>query len=197
MRHWDPRRDGHAQRKPGWAGQWDRHRWNMPGARRRKHARGWSRWRFSAGEIRLTLLGGIFAGLGVAVIGLTDWSGEVAGEAPTARGAITIARPGDVRVIDGDTFRFRGLKVRIADIDTPEMDGRCAHESDLARRATARLRTLIAQGPIELHPLASGRDEDQYGRKLRVVIRDGRSLGDQLVSEGLARTWTGRREPWC
>ena len=22
-------------------------------------------------------------------------------------------------------------------------------------------------------------------------------LGDQLVSEGLARTWTGRREPWC
>jgi endonuclease YncB( thermonuclease family) len=28
-------------------------------------------------------------------------------------------------------------------------------------------------------------------------LRDGRSLGDQLVSEGLARTWSGRREPWC
>ena len=34
-----------------------------------------------------------------------------------------------------------------------------------------------------------GRDEDRYGRKLRVVVRNGRSLGDQLVSEGLARTW--------
>jgi len=29
-----------------------------------------------------------------------------------------------------------------------------------------------------------GRDEDRYGRKLRVVVRNGRSLGDQLVSEG-------------
>ena len=26
---------------------------------------------------------------------------------------------------------------------------------------------------------------------------DGRSLGDILVSEGLARTGAGRREPWC
>jgi endonuclease YncB( thermonuclease family) len=54
---------------------------------------------------------------------------------------------------------------------------------------------LLRQGPFELQPV--GEDEDRYGRKLRVVTRGGRSLGDQLVSEGLARTWTGRREPWC
>ena len=42
-----------------------------------------------------------------------------------------------------------------------------------------------------------GRDQDKYGRDLRVVVRSGRSLGDQLVAEGLARTWSGRREPWC
>ena len=36
-----------------------------------------------------------------------------------------------------------------------------------------------------------GRNEDRYGRKLRVVVRNGRSLGDWLVSEGLARTWGG------
>lgn len=29
-----------------------------------------------------------------------------------------------------------------------------------------------------------------------VFMRDGRSIGDILVSEGLARTWTGR-QPWC
>lgn len=68
-------------------------------------------------------------------------------------------------------------------------------ESDA--RATARMRVLLNAGPFELHPLSSGRDEDRYGRKLRIVTRGGRSLGDQLVAEGLARTWSGRREPWC
>ena len=102
-----------------------------------------------------------------------------------------------VRVIDGDTFETGGLRVRVADIDTPEVRGRCAYEIALAARATARMRALLAAGPFELHPLVDGRDEDVYGRKLRIVTRDGRSLGDVLVAEGLARTWSGRREPWC
>ena len=64
-------------------------------------------------------------------------------------------------------------------------------------RQARRLRALLAQGPFELHPLPSGRDRDRYGRKLRIVTRGGQSIGDVLVAEGLARTWTGRREPWC
>jgi endonuclease YncB( thermonuclease family) len=102
-----------------------------------------------------------------------------------------------VRVIDGDTFDTGGIRVRVADIDTPEVRGRCAYETALAARATARMRTLLAAGAFELRPLADGRDEDVYGRKLRIVTRGGRSLGDVLVAEGLARTWSGRREPWC
>jgi endonuclease YncB( thermonuclease family) len=101
-----------------------------------------------------------------------------------------------VDVIDGDTFLFRGDKIRIADIDTPEVNGRCASESALAAQATDRLAALLAQGPFELETIGS-RDEDRYGRKLRIVTRDGRSIGDQMVAEGLARTWAGRREPWC
>jgi micrococcal nuclease len=104
---------------------------------------------------------------------------------------------GPVRVIDGDTFDYQGTRVRIADIDTPEVHGRCAYESELAARATQRMRALLAAGPFEMQPLASGRDEDRYGRKLRIVTRNGHSLGDLLVVEGLARTWSGRREPWC
>jgi endonuclease YncB( thermonuclease family) len=100
-----------------------------------------------------------------------------------------------VRVIDGDTFELGGERIRIADIDTPEVNGRCSAETALAARATARMSELLNEGPFELG--AVGRDEDRYGRKLRVVIRDGRSVGDRLVAEGLARTWTGRREPWC
>ncbi len=100
-------------------------------------------------------------------------------------------------VIDGDTIWLAGRKIRIADIDAPEkFSPICANELRLARRATARLLELVNEGPIELQPIGS-RDQDQYGRDLRVVILNGRSVGDLLVSEGLARTWTGRREPWC
>ena len=105
-------------------------------------------------------------------------------------------QPASVSVIDGDTFHYGGDKIRIADIDTPEVRGRCAYEKALAAQATQRLEELLAAGPFELQPIP-GRDEDRYGRKLRVVTRNGRSLGDRLVAEGLARTWTGRREPWC
>ena len=111
-------------------------------------------------------------------------------------GAATAAKvDAPLRVIDGDTFDYDGERIRIADIDTPELRGQCEDEQRLARAATARLRVLLAQGDFELRRL--GRDEDRYGRKLRIVVRHGRSLGDTLVAEGLARTWTGRREPWC
>lgn len=99
-------------------------------------------------------------------------------------------------VIDGDTFRLDGQSIRVADIDTPETrDYGCAAEKALGDRATARMRQLLNAGPFELQPYE--RDEDQYGRKLRIVTRDGRSLGQILVAEGLARTWEGARRPWC
>jgi endonuclease YncB( thermonuclease family) len=103
----------------------------------------------------------------------------------------------DTCVVDGDTFWLKGVKIRIADIDTPEIsEPSCASEKQLGEKAKYRLRELLNAGPFQLAAW-EGRDEDKYGRKLRVVLRDGKSLGDQLVSEGLARTWTGRREPWC
>jgi endonuclease YncB( thermonuclease family) len=114
-----------------------------------------------------------------------------------AGGGVRVRAGAGVRVIDGDTFALAGVRIRIADIDTPEVRGRCAYETALAARATARMRQLLAQGDFDLHPLPGGRDEDSYGRKLRIVTRGGRSLGDVLVAEGLARTWSGRREPWC
>lgn len=100
-------------------------------------------------------------------------------------------------VIDGDTFYLAGEKIRIADIDAPETGGaQCSFEAALGARATARLRELLNEGPFELRGYRS-RDRDLYGRKLRVVVRDGKSIGETLVSEGLARRWNGRREPWC
>ncbi len=100
-------------------------------------------------------------------------------------------------IVDGDTFWLEGEKIRIADIDTPEIsEPKCDSEYQLGMKATYRLRDLLNEGSFEVRP-AGNRDEDRFGRKLRIVVRRGRSLGDQLVSEGLAHTWTGHREPWC
>lgn len=99
-------------------------------------------------------------------------------------------------VIDGDTIRYGGVKIRIADIDTPEVfSPHCASEAALGERATERLLALLNAGPIELVPI--DRDTDRYGRKLRVIERHGRSLGETLVAEGLARRWDGSRRSWC
>jgi micrococcal nuclease len=100
-------------------------------------------------------------------------------------------------VVDGDTLWLDGTKIRIADIDTPEVSNpKCKSEKALGDRATRRLLQLVNQGPFEVQAWPD-RDEDKHGRKLRVLVRGGRSLGDILVREGLARTWTGRRQPWC
>lgn len=100
-------------------------------------------------------------------------------------------------VVDGDTIWISGEKIRIADIDTPEThQPRCPREAELGKRATKRMHELVNAGPFEVRRIGN-RDTDRYGRKLRVLVRHGQSLGDVLVSEGLARTWTGRREPWC
>lgn len=126
-----------------------------------------------------------------------DLRGTAAAAGAGAAGRGQRLSPAFVRIIDGDTFDYGGTRVRVADIDAPETHPpRCAYEAELGERATMRMHALLVAGPFELRPIA-GRDEDRYGRKLRVVMRGGRSLGDRLVAEGLARTWTGHRQPWC
>lgn len=99
-------------------------------------------------------------------------------------------------VVDGDTFWFNGEKIRIADIDTPEVSQpKCSEELALGIKATDRLIALLNDGPFEL--AAADRDRDSFGRQLRIVIRNGKSLGDQLVDEGLAHRWDGGKKPWC
>lgn len=99
--------------------------------------------------------------------------------------------------MDGDTIWLQGEKIRMADIDTPETHpSRCPKEARLGKAATLRLQALLNQGPFDLRPIR--RDTDRYGRKLRIVERDGVSLGSILVREGLARPYTGgKRQPWC
>lgn len=99
-------------------------------------------------------------------------------------------------VVDGDTFWFEGEKIRIADIDTPELSPtRCETERIKGEAAKSRLLSLLNAGKFSLS--VGFRDEDKYGRKLRTVSRAGNSLGDVLIGEGLARSWDGARHGWC
>ena len=99
-------------------------------------------------------------------------------------------------VIDGDTIRYGGTKIRLADIDAPEThEPKCTSEAARGRQATLRLLELMNAGPFEL--VRDGVDEDRYGRKLRTIERGGRSVGDTLIAEGLARRWDGARRSWC
>jgi micrococcal nuclease len=100
-------------------------------------------------------------------------------------------------VVDGDTFWLGRQKIRVADIDAPEIGGaQCAEERANGLKAKQRLLELLNLGPFELRRWR-GKERDRYGRILAVVVRDGASLGDKLVSEGLVRTWDGKRRPWC
>lgn len=99
-------------------------------------------------------------------------------------------------VIDGDTFWYGGEKIRLADINAPEVtDPDCPRERQLGAAATARLRQWLNAGAFSL--ATSERDRDAYGRLLRTVTRDGASVGVVLVDEGLAEQWRGRRGSWC
>ena len=153
---------------------------------------------FGSGEVRVALLGGVMLGLAAASWGSFAIPGAaVASEtAPARQFGLCHSGGGANCVVDGDTFWIDSGKVRIADIDAPETHpSRCAEEERLGNAATLRLQALLNAGPVTLE--TGDRDTDQYGRKLRVVTRGGRSLGGILVAEGLARGWTGRRQPWC
>lgn len=141
-----------------------------------------------------------FLGLG---IGLQGQSGNASPAAPRHTRPEQVALPSSIAlcgkgrrvtcIVDGDTFWLHGEKIRIANIDTPEVKGRCPAEREQARRATHRLAELLAQAPLTLE--RTGRD--RHGRSLaRITIGKG-DVGTMLVREGLARPWRGRMEVWC
>lgn len=100
-------------------------------------------------------------------------------------------------VIDGDTIEYNGARIRMIDYDTPEIsDPKCASEYALGQRAKLRLLEILNSGTVDVR-VSGSRDIDKYGRKLRLVLVNGRSVGDILISEGLAWRWEGRRHSWC
>lgn len=96
-------------------------------------------------------------------------------------------------VSDGDSIVVGRERVRIENIDAPELGGKCPQEATLALKARDRLTVLLRPG-FTLQRTG----KDRWNRTL-AVVRDhrGRNVGDILILEKLARPWAGRRQPWC
>jgi micrococcal nuclease len=69
-------------------------------------------------------------------------------------------------------------------------------ELERGNQAGQRLIQILNSGTITVIKRGS-RDVDRYGRSLRVVQINGRSAGNLLVAEGLARPWSDQRRRWC
>lgn len=144
-------------------------------------------------RIWLCLLGGT---------ALLSWAvGRGNAETP-ASPAVVVVRP---TCHDGDTCTVdipgwppiigQRMPVRLRGLDAPEIRGACDKERELAVRARDRLRALM-QGARRIELREVGRDK--YFRLLARVTADGADVAHVLITEGLARRYSGGvRRGWC
>ncbi|MET1081086.1 MAG: thermonuclease family protein [Pseudomonas sp.] len=101
-------------------------------------------------------------------------------------------------IYDGDTFRVtinawpavagQRVPVRLFGIDTPEMRDKRPDVRALAQRAKQfTVQQLRGAKTVELRDIR----RDKYFRLLADVWVDGRSLGDLLLKQGLAKRYDG------
>lgn len=120
---------------------------------------------------------------------------------------VAVATPATVDYIfDGDTFAAYvnleddiniSVRVRLMNVDTPEIHGACDSEIRAALRAKERLAELIPVGSVvELSKIK----DDKYPGRIDAYVKtaDGRDVGAVLISEKLGRPYSGgRRAGWC
>lgn len=111
--------------------------------------------RLGWGTVRLIGIGAVF----VALIGVAGWGWR------TDRSASSeIFQCKAVEVIDGDTFRCDGRRIRLQGIDAPELAGHCRPGRHCTPgdgiASTESLSRLIAWKTVECEPI----DVDNYGR---------------------------------
>jgi micrococcal nuclease len=116
-------------------------------------------------------------------------SSESGGSATTAGAA---GEPAIVASVgDGDSLRTTsGKKVRLLQIDAPELHGDC-----FGKAALSALRQLTPKGtPITLVRDPALDQTDRYGRQLRYVIVHGTNVNVALVRGGNASPYFFRKE---
>jgi endonuclease YncB( thermonuclease family) len=118
-------------------------------------------------------------------------------------GTVTVSKV--ISVYDGDTFRAdidslppivgKNIPIRLNGVDTPEIQGKCEYEKDLAIKARDFVRNKLANAKeIKLTKLQRGK----YFRIVADVMIDGVSLEQELLENKLAYKYTGgKKSSWC
>ena len=92
-----------------------------------------------------------------------------------------------LRVIDGDTFEFKGVKIRIRGVDTPELKTKSEIEKQLALEAKYELERLLSQGFKYVET-----NKDKYGRTVADVFVGTENVAESLIKSGHGRAYLMR-----
>jgi len=124
-------------------------------------------------------------------------------QAATEYGSVTVSKV--ISVYDGDTFRVnigslppivgKNIPIRLEGVDTPEIQGKCQYEKDLAIKARDFVRSKFDNAKeIMLNNLQRGK----YFRIVADVTVDGVSLEKELLENELAYKYSGgKKSSWC
>ena len=124
-------------------------------------------------------------------------------KAATEYGSVTVSKV--ISVYDGDTFRVnidslpplvgKNIPIRLEGVDTPEIQGKCQYEKDLAIKARDFVRSKLDNAKeIMLNNLQRGK----YFRIVADVTVDGVSLEKELLENKLAYKYSGgKKSSWC
>lgn len=110
-------------------------------------------------------------------------------------------------IIDGDTFvgdiilpnksEVKSVKIRLRNVDTPELHGNCETEIKRANNAKQRLQELIPVNSIvELKNIKN----DKYAGRIDANVYDSKNhdIGSVLIKENMGRPYSGeKRKSWC
>ena len=118
-------------------------------------------------------------------------------------GTVTVSKV--ISVYDGDTFRVdiaslppivgKNIPIRVNGVDTPEIQGKCKYEKNLALKARDFVRIKLTNAKeIKLTNLQRGK----YFRVVANVLVDGVSLEQELLDNELAYEYSGGKKlSWC
>lgn len=96
---------------------------------------------------------------------------------------------GNAFVADGDTLTISGTRIRLIDIDAPELDQTCTdaqgRDWPCGRQASAQLRSHVRGRDLTCQP----KSRDRYGRTLATCsLPDGADVNAWMVQQGWATT---------
>jgi len=118
-------------------------------------------------------------------------------------GTFTVSKV--ISVYDGDTFRVdidelspiagKNIPIRVNGVDTPEIQGKCDSEKELAIEVRDYVAGLLDNAD---EILLVNTERGKYFRILAVVMIDGVNLAELLIDNGLGYAYEGdTKKSWC